>query len=138
PGPAGHRSTRRSAPWRDASPPTTRPGGTAASRANPSGWATRSRPAPSGRSCTAPVSTRRPDGQAQPGHSSSPPTPAPSWPATLFTVDTVFFKRISVLFFLHLATRRIQVAGATTHPTGAWVAQQARNLLIDLDQRADR
>jgi transposase InsO family protein len=27
------------------------------------------------------------------------------------------------------------VVGATAHPTGAWVAQQARNLLMDLDQR---
>ena len=54
-----------------------------------------------------------------------------------FTVDTVFLKRIYVLFFLELATRRVQVVGVTAHPTGAWVAQQARNLLIDLDRRAD-
>src|SRR2546430_7361556 len=54
-----------------------------------------------------------------------------------FTVDTVFLKRIYVLFFLELATRRVQVVGATAHPTGAWIAQQARNLLMDLDQRAD-
>jgi putative transposase len=55
-----------------------------------------------------------------------------------FTVDTVFLKRIYVLFFLELATRRVHVVGVTEHPTGAWVAQQAGNLLIDLDQRADR
>jgi putative transposase len=55
-----------------------------------------------------------------------------------FTVDTVFLKRIYVLFFLEVATRRVHVVGVTAHPIGAWVAQQARNLLIDLDQRADR
>ena len=52
-----------------------------------------------------------------------------------FTVETVFLKRIYVLFFVELASRRVCVAGVTAHPTGAWVAQQARNLLMELDER---
>ena len=49
------------------------------------------------------------------------------------TVDTLFLKRFYVLFFIELATRRVHLAGITTNPDGPWVTQQARNLLMQLD-----
>jgi putative transposase len=49
------------------------------------------------------------------------------------TVDTLFLKRFYVLFFIGLATRRVHVAGITSNPNGRWVSQQARNLLMQLD-----
>jgi putative transposase len=49
------------------------------------------------------------------------------------TVDTLFLKRFYILFFIELATRRVNLAGITTNPDGRWVAQQARNLLMQLD-----
>ena len=55
-----------------------------------------------------------------------------------FTVETVWLKRIYVLVFIELATRRVHLAGCTTHPDGTWVTQQARNFTFDLDQRAQQ
>jgi hypothetical protein len=51
------------------------------------------------------------------------------------TVDTVFLQRLYVLLFIQLHNRRVHLAGVTTNPTGAWVAQQARNLLVALDEQ---
>jgi putative transposase len=48
-----------------------------------------------------------------------------------FCVGTILLRRIYVLFFIELDTRRVHFAGITRNPTGAWVAQQARNLALE-------
>jgi transposase InsO family protein len=55
-----------------------------------------------------------------------------------FTVDTVWLRRLYVLFFIELDTRRVHLAGVTANPDGAWVTQQVRNLLLTLTEQGRR
>jgi putative transposase len=53
-----------------------------------------------------------------------------------FTVETVTLQTLYVLFFIELGTRRVHLAGITANPESAWVTQQARQVVWELDETA--
>ncbi len=74
----------------------------------------------------------------------------PGWPEFLrsqaqgilaldfFTTDLLNGAKVYVLAVIAHGTRRVRVLGATEHPVQAWVVQQARNLLMDLEDAGTR
>ena len=80
----------------------------------------------------------------------APRRDGPGWPEFLrsqahgilaldfFTADLLNGTKIYVLAVIELGTRRVRVLGATGHPAQSWVVQQARNLLMDLEDAGTR
>jgi putative transposase len=109
--------------------------GTGGSRVRWRGWGTRSPRPRCGRSCTPQASIRLP-GRAGPTWREFLTAQAHAIIACDFlVVETALLKRLHVLVFIEHGTRRLHVAGVTARPTGTWVAQQARNLAMDLGDR---
>jgi putative transposase len=73
--------------------------------------------------------------------------PSPSWrhlmthykdqllACDFFTVETLFLQTLYVLIFVEIGTRRVHFAGCTAHPDNAWVTQQARQVMWELEDR---
>jgi hypothetical protein len=60
---------------------------------------------------------------------------ANSYASSRITFETAFLRPIYVLFFISLATRRIEYIACSANPDGCWTTQQARNLLMQLGDK---
>jgi transposase InsO family protein len=54
------------------------------------------------------------------------------------TVETVWLRRLYVLFFIEIDTRRVHLGGITAHPNGAWVIRAARNFVMAMGEELSR
>ena len=84
------------------------------------------------RSWFAPAFRRRPSEHGSRGGRSCVQQAASLPACDFFTVETLGLQRIDVLFFISLATRRLEFIACTPNPDGAWVTQQAHNLVMQL------
>jgi putative transposase len=55
-----------------------------------------------------------------------------------FTVETISLRRLYVLFFIELGTRRVHIAGCSANPTDTWVTQLAREFSSTLQDQPSR
>jgi putative transposase len=55
-----------------------------------------------------------------------------------FTADLLNGTKVHVLAVIEHGSRRVRILGTTEHPVQSWVVQQARNLLMDLEEARTR
>lgn len=55
-----------------------------------------------------------------------------------FHGDTILFRRLDVLVFIHHETRLVRIAGVTTKPATNWGVPPARNISMEVADVVER